>query len=101
MKSFIQIKLNALSIDIILLYSKFLKKIFKKINLKFSIISLPKKIKKITLLKSSHVHKKAREQFEICKYSKIITIYNKISLKYFNYLILNKPKMIKIKLKKL
>jgi small subunit ribosomal protein S10 len=44
-----------------------------KINLeKVSIIRLPKKIKKFSLIKSPHVHKKSREQFEIIHYTRIL-----------------------------
>jgi ribosomal protein S10 len=39
-----------------------------------SIIKLPIKIKKFTLLRSPHVNKKAREQFEIRTYKRLITL---------------------------
>ena len=38
-------------------------------NLKFSSISLPMKRKKLTILKSPHVNKKAKEQFEVRLYN--------------------------------
>ncbi|BDB96579.1 30S ribosomal protein S10 [Candidatus Hydrogenosomobacter endosymbioticus] len=37
-------------------------------------IPLPKKIKKVTVLRSPHEHKKARDQFEIRTYSRLIDI---------------------------
>lgn len=37
-------------------------------------ISLPKKIKKFTVLRSPHIDKKSREQFEIRKYKDILQI---------------------------
>lgn len=38
-------------------------------NFKFSSISLPMKRKKLTILKSPHVNKKAKEQFEVRLYN--------------------------------
>ena len=47
----------------------------KKINLeKISVTRLPKKIKKFSLIRSPHVHKKSREQFEIINYSRLISL---------------------------
>jgi small subunit ribosomal protein S10 len=46
-----------------------------KLNLdKASIIRLPKNIKKFSLIKSPHVHKKSREQFETITYSRLLHI---------------------------
>jgi len=51
------------------------KKAFLKIKeedlISVSITRLPTRIKKITLIKSPHVHKKSREQFEIRKHSRL------------------------------
>ena len=41
-------------------------------SINISIIRLPKKIKKFSLIKSPHVHKKSREQFESINYSRLI-----------------------------
>lgn len=41
-------------------------------NLQFSSISLPMKRKKLTLLKSPHVNKKAKEQFEVRLYNALV-----------------------------
>ena len=37
-------------------------------------VFLPKKKKRITLLNSPHVHKKAREQFELCTHKVLLDI---------------------------
>ena len=91
------------SIDKTLLgiYLTFLKNIFKKLNIVYTSTNLPLKIKKITLLKSPHVHKKAREQFEIKKFKKLFIIKNLKLSKYLIFIFLNKPKFIKIKVKKM
>jgi small subunit ribosomal protein S10 len=45
----------------------------KKANLrKASLIRLPSKLRKFSLIKSPHVHKKSREQFEILNYNRIL-----------------------------
>lgn len=53
-------------------------KIIQKWNIPlqhFKYITLPQKKKKITLLKSPHVHKKAREQFELVKQSSQVQLH--------------------------
>ena len=39
-------------------------------------IPLPTKIEKFTVLRSPHVNKKAREQFQLCTYKRLIDIYS-------------------------
>ncbi len=89
--SAITIKASSLNKTTLKIYYYFLIKYFSKLNLKFSIISLPKKKKKITLLSSPHVFKKAREQFEIVTYSFVISIFN-LSLKHIRVF---SPKTVK------
>ena len=63
-------------------------------NINFSVIGVTNKKKtknKFTLLKSPHVNKKAREQFEITNYTKILNIYS-----YQTLLLLFVVKRIKI-----
>lgn len=51
-------------------YINFLsKKFIKASEFKFNILRLPKTIKKYTVLRSPHVNKKAREQFEMRIYT--------------------------------
>lgn len=73
-KNSIFIKLKSINSRILSIYTLFLIKILNKLNLYFTLINLPKKNKKITLLKAAHVYKKAREQFELMTYQKIIQI---------------------------
>jgi small subunit ribosomal protein S10 len=47
----------------------------KNLNIsKVSVIRLPKKVRKFSLIKSPHVHKKSREQFEIINYTRLLKI---------------------------
>lgn len=83
------------------IYLTFLLSIFKKLDIKYKCIKIPLLSKKITILKSPHVNKKAREQFELKIFKKTIIIYSNLKLKILKFLILNKPKFIKLKLRKI
>jgi len=83
-------------------YIVFVLNILKKTKTTYSQVFMPKKIKKITLLKSPHVNKKAREQFQLKKLKNVI--FFKIDDKaenLLNFLILNKPKFIKINMRRI
>ena len=60
---------------------------------------LPIKKKRITLLKSPHVNKTAREQFEIKTYKVVIQLLNGEKFKILKLLSLNKPKTVVITIK--
>lgn len=95
----VQIKLKSVHKDSLLLYTQFLNFFLKKLFVKISIFTLPKKRKRITLLKSPHVNKTAKEQFEVFYYQTLITVQGPIELKKIKYLFLNKPKSIQVKIK--
>jgi small subunit ribosomal protein S10 len=59
----------------------------------------PSKRKMITLLKSPHVNKKAKEQFEIKYFKTLISFNGNLSLKIVKVLLSNKPKSISLKIK--
>ena len=83
-------------------YFEFVKKVMNNIKIKFRSINLPIKTKKITLLKSPHVNKKAREQFETNVFKIIIILeINTKTEKALKLLILNKPKFIKINMRRI
>jgi len=68
------IKLISLNKKILFLYIKFLRLLFKSINVTYVIFMLPRKKHKLTLLKSPHIYKKSQEHFEISIYKSFITI---------------------------
>lgn len=94
----INLEIKSLNKETLFHYKNFLVKLFNINNIKTSCFFLPKSIKKITLLKSTHVYKKARDQFELRQY-KLILIAHLNDFKVLRYLMLNKPKLIKFKLK--
>ena len=101
MKNTLQLKIYSIDKTLLAIYLKFLKQVLNKLNITYSHINLPMKSKKITLLKSPHIHKKAREQFEMKTFKTLFNI-NKLRIsKYLIFFFLNKPKFIKIKLKKM
>ncbi len=82
-------------------YSLYLESILKSLSLKYSIFYLPKEEQKLTLLKSPHVYKKAKEQFKIETYKVIISIKDLENNNNLNKLVpflINKPKAIFIKI---
>lgn len=101
MNNTLQITICSIDKTLLGIYLTFLKNTFRKLNIVYTSTNLPLKIKKITLLKSPHVHKKAREQFEIKKFKKLFIIKNLKLSKYLIFIFLNKPKFIKIKVKKM
>jgi small subunit ribosomal protein S10 len=93
------IKLKSTNVRILSIYIIFLLKVLGKLNVSYKIINSPKKIKRLTLLKSPHVYKKAREQFEFAIYKKCILLSSPISNNVLDFLLINKPKGLKILLK--
>ena len=92
-----QLKISSVNKKCLLLYVSFLLKIFHLRNYVFSKVFLPKKKKKITLLKSPHVNKKSFEHFEVKKYT--VLIFLRDILKEDYNIFLNKPAVLKLKLK--
>ena len=71
----------------------------RKIKVNFSIIALPEKKNRVTLLKSPHVNKSAREQFEIRYYRTLLKIKSDIDHKTLELLLINKPKSVTVSVK--
>ena len=82
------------------LYNEYLKRNLTKANIEYSFTGLPTTFKRISLLKSPHVHKKAFEQFELRKYKSLFTLKLGPDQNYFYSFIINKPKTINVKLQK-
>ncbi len=82
-------------------YVFYLQKTFKLLNLNISVFYLPRLSKKITLLKSPHVFKKAKEQFELREYKAVIKIIDCDSqfLNKIKFVLFNRPKSIQLKIK--
>jgi len=86
------------------LYIEYIKNLLQKYNLKYSSIKLPRKRKFFTLLKSPHINKKAMEQFETTQYKILFCIKTENTTllnKLFFIILQNKPKYIKIFIRKI
>ena len=94
-----QIKIKSLHKESVKLYINFLQKMLRKIKVNFSIIALPEKKNRVTLLKSPHVNKSAREQFEIRYYRTLLKIKSDIDHKALELLLINKPKSVTVSVK--
>jgi ribosomal protein S10 len=95
----IKISLKSPCKDSIYFFLNFINKLFKKKSISYNFLFIPVQKKKLTLLKSPHINKKAREQFEYKAYNCLIIFNNLITVKLREFLLiilLNKPKTIKI-----
>jgi small subunit ribosomal protein S10 len=101
MKSIIQLSFKSVDKKSLNFFKDFVKSIFKKLGVVYTIASMPIVKKRITLLKSPHVNKSAREQFEIRYYKYTLTLKFNFNENYLRFLVLNKPKTVAISLKKL
>ena len=95
----LQIRINSFKSNNLNIYIKFLEELLKMSKICYSKISLPTRIKRITILKSPHVFKKAREQFELKIHKKNIIIKKIENLNFLKNLLINKPKFINITIK--
>jgi small subunit ribosomal protein S10 len=74
-----KIRIKLKSVDHTLV-DKSAEKIVKAVKATGAVVSgpipLPTKIEKFTVLRSPHVNKKAREQFQLCTYKRLIDIFS-------------------------
>jgi len=94
-----KLTLKSYSKESLLLYVNYLKTIGLKLGIPLSIFSFPKKRKFITLLKSPHVNKKAKEQFDIKYFKTLISFNGGLNLNIVKNILMNKPKSISLKIK--
>jgi ribosomal protein S10 len=97
-KSTLTIHLKSKSKETLDLYKDFIKKLLNNLNINHSIFFLPISKKRITLLKSPHVNKKAKEHFFLKEYKAILTLNISLSKQILNHILLNKPQIISFKL---
>ena len=94
------IKLKSFNYKILEMITKFCLDEGKTLNLdKMSVIRLPKKIKKFSVIRSPHVHKKSREQFQIKVHLRIIDLLNTSSKTVDSLMKLDLPAGVDIEIK--
>lgn len=95
-KSIINIQIKSSQKQVFKIYNSFIKKIFNKLKINYSFFCFPNIKKKFTLLRSPHVYKKSREQFQFLTFKCIFKIFYNFKIVYLKYLMLNKPSEIKL-----
>ncbi len=100
----IEIKLKSYNQTSLSFYVDILKTTLVEFGYSVSIVNLPVKYKRLTLLRSPHVYKKAKEQFESRIYSTVIQVSTTrddhfLKSSKLKFLLLNKPKSILVKTK--
>ena len=95
----IQINIKTFDFNSLIIFVHFIKKILTHLNIKYFFFKLKKKKKRITLLKSPHVNKTSREQFEIKYYHFCLQITSYLKTPLLKWILFNKPSTLQIKLK--
>ena len=102
-KKIISITLKSFNKSALNIYEVFIQKTFKKLDMDHSIFHLPMTKKRITLNKSPHVNKTAREQFEIKWHKTLIQIKDKenkgVNFPSLKLILMNRPHGVKSTIK--
>jgi len=97
-KKSLHLNLRSVNSNCFHVYIKFIERLLVKLNLNFTLFNLPTTKKRITLLKSPFVNKRAREQFEIKFYKAIIRVHKDVNVSTLNFLLMNKPSTVQLKI---
>ena len=96
----IRIKLKSYDHNLV---DKSAEKIVKTVKLTGAVVSgpipLPTNKKIFTILKSPHVNKKARDQFQLCTYKRLLDIYNSNSKTVDSLMKLELPSGVEVDIK--
>jgi small subunit ribosomal protein S10 len=91
--------IKSINKDSLLIFKKFIINQISRTNINYKSFQLPTRKKRVTLLKSPHVNKSAREQFEIKYYKCFFQFSFNLDSSFIKFLFLNKPKTVRIQLK--
>lgn len=92
------LKIKSVDQNSLIIYKKFLEDVLFKLLINYKVSNIPTTRKRITLLKSPHVNKKSREQFQHTRYKVFFKIKNSLDIRAIKYIISNKPKTVKVML---
>ena len=90
------LKIKSLSKESILLYRDFIITTLNKLDIYHSVVYLPTNKKRITLLKSPHVNKTSKEQFQVTSYKMIFELNFRLNTRELKVLFRNKPKTVRM-----
>ena len=77
----------------------FIKTLMLSLTLSAKFISLPTKVKKFVFIRSPHVNKKSREQFQLCAYMRLLDIYSSSSKTIDALMKLELPSGVEVEIK--
>ncbi len=82
------------------LYTFYLEKNLKSTNIDYKLVRLPMKKDRLTILKSPHVNKKARDQYELRTYNLTVVLTKNFQdiAGILKFLLSNKPSLINAKI---
>ena len=92
------LKIKSVDQNSLIIYKNFLEDVLFKLLIEYKVSNVPATKKRITLLKSPHVNKKSREQFQHTRYKVFFKIKNSLDIRAIKYIISNKPKTVKVTL---
>ena len=92
----IKLRIRSLSKESLSLFKSLVAKTLESANISYTTFDLPAIKKRVTLLKSPHVNKTAREQFQLTSHRSLITLKIPLNLEIIKFLIVNKPKTVKV-----
>jgi ribosomal protein S10 len=90
------LKIRSVDQNSLIIYKNFLEDVLFKLVIKYKVSNIPTTKKRITLLKSPHVNKKSREQFQRTRYKVFFKIKSSLDIRAIKYIISNKPKTVKV-----
>lgn len=91
-----RLSVKSLDRNSILLYKAFITSLLTKLDISFSTINVPRRRTRITLLKSPHVNKKSREQFQFTNHKVMFCILTELNASTLKHIISNKPRTVKV-----
>lgn len=92
----IKLKIKSLSKNSLYLFKSLVVKTLNRANISHTVFSLPIIKKRVTLLKSPHVNKTAKEQFQFTNHRVLLTLTIPLALEIVKFLVANKPKTVKM-----
>jgi ribosomal protein S10 len=90
------LKIRSIDQNSLMIYKNFLEDVLFRLVIRYKVSNIPTTKKRITLLKSPHVNKKSREQFQHTRYKVFFKIKNSLDIRAIKYIISNKSKTVKV-----
>jgi ribosomal protein S10 len=100
MQSSIVIRIKSASNQDLTNYNFFICKLIEYVGIQYRIVNMPKRRRRVTLLRSPHVYKKSKEQFEFRLHTTSIFLKGNLDLIKLKTILYNPPKSVLISISK-